>query len=1056
MRVLDAIREERAVLAQALKQEPGLRRLFVDDLYPDKAHFIYELLQNAEDQHATEVTFQLSEEKLQFEHNGTPFTEADIRGITGFGGGLKAGREDKIGRFGIGFKAVFKYTNTPRIWSPTYNFEIHDLVVPTELAQDPNIGATTRFEFPFDNPLKPSSDAAQEVLTGLEQLSETTLLFLNHISSIHWQIQSGPSGRVIRVDRGDGHIETQKLSGDQISASAHFLRFEKPIEETNGQRAAIAFAIEELPSPKGTPATSPNSKRYRVVPATPGRVAIYFPADKEVSGLRFHLHAPFVPELSRASVKDSPANEPLFKQLADLSVAALFAVRDRGLLDADFLAVLPNPRETLPDRYQIIRDGIIDALINQPLTPTQAKKHAPAKHLRQASAALKTLLSDDDLEQLIAYEDSPPQWVVNAPQRNSDADRLLSSLGIPNWDINDFILKLVQVHGYSFQWVDGAPRMIKGTPIQEWLSGHSDEWHQRLYALLYQELAPKHGLRRVRDACIVRTGTGEYDVGMRSFFATDDVDVDPILPRVRIATYTSGRNAAQKSDARKFLEGVGVREVGETEQVEAILKQRYAETPIRINRTTHTGDLKRFIALVDTDYNTAKMFAEYSVFQLADGSWGLPGDVYLDVPYVATGLDVFYSRLGDQTPRQALSAKYARLDIPRQKIAQFAKAVGAVTTLEISRISCRRNPEWHTSLRFAPGSKVTATSIDRDYTIVGLDEALEDPGIELSRLVWTSMTEMTAQGRYLRATYRMNQSYDARHASSQLVYVLRGHAWVPQGEHEFLSPAEATQDRLPSGFPYDPGWDWLQAVGFGENRANQESERRQQLSVARQWGIKTEEDLAVITRFMRHSHDDRVWAMSQLETRRERHDVDLPEHEPSQPERRAEKVATEAAQAPGRVTELRMRSVSVERESVKKDTDPYLRMQYTNPDDELICQICKSAMPFRLADGNHYFAAVEFLPDLRRRHYQNYLALCPNHAAMYQHANDAPDLVRRAFDELTDNTMEIVLAGEDFSIYFTRTHALDLQAIVAIDAPRLEPEGEDPSPADTRLPLEEA
>ena len=31
--------------------------------------------------------------------------------------------EDKIGRFGVGFKAVFAYSETPHIWSPTFSFQ---------------------------------------------------------------------------------------------------------------------------------------------------------------------------------------------------------------------------------------------------------------------------------------------------------------------------------------------------------------------------------------------------------------------------------------------------------------------------------------------------------------------------------------------------------------------------------------------------------------------------------------------------------------------------------------------------------------------------------------------------------------------------------------------------------------------------------------------------------------------------------------------------------------------------------------------------------------------
>ena len=1023
-------------LAEVLKEHPGIRKMLVEDLYPDKAHFIYELLQNAEDQQATLVTFELSAGALRFEHDGTPFRESDIRGITDFGDGTKASREDKIGRFGIGFKAVFNYTNTPRIWSPTYSFEIKDLVVPSALAMDPTIEARTRFEFPFDNPEKPADSAYREVLDGLEQLAEDTLLFLKSIASIRWQVDDGTNGWLRRFDHGDGHIETQKQHGDQILSRAHFLRFERPVEGTDGQRAAVAFALEALPRPEGVPESAPSSgKRYRVVPANPGRVAIYFPAHKEVSGLRFHLHAPFVPELSRASVKDTPANEPLFGCLADLVVESLSAIRDRGLLDADCLGVLPNPRDSLPDRYKIIRDTIITALINQPLTPTQSKAHAPANQLLQSSVALKSLLSDDDLERLVVYEEHPPRWVVNAPQRNSDADQLLSSLGIPDWDVDKFVGALVRSRN-SLHWEGGTPRWIFGSAIQEWLSGHTDQWHQRLYALLYRELEPSYKLRRVMNARIVRTGSGDYMEGNQCFFPTDGVEVDPILPRVRLATYTSGRNTAQKDDARRFLEAIGVREVGETEQVEAILDQRYADAPTRINQTTYKRDLKRFVALVEADPGSSKMFAEYHVFRLSDESWGCPHDVYLDAPYMDTGLHAFYSRLGDTAPRQALARSYAKLGIPSAKIAQFAESVGAAVSLQVSHIRCYGNPEWHTNLALAPGSNVTFTGTNRDYTIDGLDEVLEEPDIDVARLIWTSLSELTADGKYLRATFRKSKSYDSRHASSQLVHTLRDAAWIPQNDHGFVRPAEATQELLPSGFPYDSGSTWLQAVGFGEEVALKESERQAQLSVAKQFGIHDAQDFALFKRFQQHSFQEREWVMARLEELSQRRGMELPENEPAHPERRAELVAAEAEHAPERVTEKRTRSVSISRESVKKDTDPYLRMQYTNADDVLVCQMCMSAMPFRLSDGNHYFEAVEFLPDLRLRHYQNYLALCPNHAAMYQYGNDAPELVRRAFDEILENTMELVLAGQEASIFFTRTHLADLRSVIATDAAR--------------------
>src|SRR5947209_19552085 len=104
MKFLDEVRAKRQKLADVLSDEDysGIREI-VEELYPDRAHFIYELLQNAEDAEATEAWFSLNESSLTFEHNGRSFTEPDVLGITNIGKGTKREQEDKIGSFGVDF-----------------------------------------------------------------------------------------------------------------------------------------------------------------------------------------------------------------------------------------------------------------------------------------------------------------------------------------------------------------------------------------------------------------------------------------------------------------------------------------------------------------------------------------------------------------------------------------------------------------------------------------------------------------------------------------------------------------------------------------------------------------------------------------------------------------------------------------------------------------------------------------------------------------------------------------------------------------------------------------
>ena len=108
--------------------------------YADPTHFVYELLQNAEDQDATEVAFVVEEDRLTFHHNGLPFTRGDVESITGIGNSEKPKQANKIGRFGVGFKSVFQVTAQPVIDctldGKPFRFAIEDLVVSVRLSND--------------------------------------------------------------------------------------------------------------------------------------------------------------------------------------------------------------------------------------------------------------------------------------------------------------------------------------------------------------------------------------------------------------------------------------------------------------------------------------------------------------------------------------------------------------------------------------------------------------------------------------------------------------------------------------------------------------------------------------------------------------------------------------------------------------------------------------------------------------------------------------------------------------------------------------------------------
>lgn len=1034
---LESLAKQRKQFLEGLDANDGDINLDIfEDFYPDQAHFVFELLQNAEDAEATRAHFEVTQDGCGFEHDGKRlFTENNVRAITGIHNSTKKKSPDQIGKFGIGFKSVFVYTLSPEVHSGGFSFRITRLVLPEPIDAHPELGTRTRFWLPFNNPDKPPEVAFSEVEAALLALPETSILFLSHLEEISWQIGPAVRGRVRRHSHSASHVEVIKELEGKSKSSSHFLRFQEQVPGLDRQYVAVAYPLECESNVDTGDGDIPLKKRFRIISAKPGRTAVYFPADKENSGLRFHLHGPFVPELSRASIKETAVNLPLFEQLGRLAATSLHSIRDQGLLTAEFLAVLPNPHDQIPPRYECIRADIIKEMNSQPLTPTHAKSYAAANCLFQAKASLKELLSKEDLKFLAEPSNDDPQWAVGVTQKSSNVDRFLNGLDITEWDVDKFVELLIDKATDGWHWVSSSNRSASGPDhgFMQWLSAKSPEWHQELYSLLSLECQQGaefdgHPLAtKLQSLRIVRLTDSSYGVGRKCFFLSNGDTTNDVFSCVDSSVYTSGKSKTKQHHARRFLEEIGVRIIGESEQVDAILKERYtyeAEVP---DEKTYRKDLKRFVALVEKQPDAASLFKESYIFLCDDDIWYQPSGAYLDMPFLDTGLTHYYKAIGTDADRAALNECYSGYGIAISRLAKFAQALGAQTQLEIVEASCVDNPEW-SYLCSVPGERRTSP-INRDYCIPCIRQLLKRPTIAISKLIWQTMITLPSPD-YLTAMYQRNQSSGAHYAASQLVHELKVAEWVPQSSGRFVRPSEASRDFLPEGFPFDGGWKWLKAIQFGQGEAIRTKEQQQTQIAAKELGFADLETLDRARRFVALPQDEQLRILAALQRERDR--FGLPTNEPVNPERRAAKIRSRAAEAPKRNTEQRERSVSVGVDDVKRKAAQYLRQQYKNEDEEMICQICKAPLPFKLADGTAYFEKVEFLPELTKHYVQNYLALCPNHAAMFQHVNGSSDLIGDVID-LTGQEVHVMLAKEHATIYFTKTHLFDVKTLIDVD-----------------------
>jgi len=141
-------------------------------LYSDRTHFIYEIIQNAEDAGArigknVQIIFNLFKDRLEVRHNGKLFDEADVRGLCGLVEGTKKDNLTQIGKFGIGFKSVYAYTNSPEIYSGDESFCVKNYVLPEAIEQIDISENETIFIFPFNHSEVHSEQAFEEIANRL-------------------------------------------------------------------------------------------------------------------------------------------------------------------------------------------------------------------------------------------------------------------------------------------------------------------------------------------------------------------------------------------------------------------------------------------------------------------------------------------------------------------------------------------------------------------------------------------------------------------------------------------------------------------------------------------------------------------------------------------------------------------------------------------------------------------------------------------------------------------------------------------------------------------------
>ena len=472
-------------------------RWISEQFYSDSTHFIYELLQNAEDalerrsdndetRHlSNEVSFRLHENRLEVSHYGHPFIEDDVIGISDILRGTKSLDYKQIGKFGIGFKSIYAFTSSPEVHSGDEHFCIKEYIHPQSAAPIKINPGETLFILPFDHSSITPDIAFKKIKERLSGLGLQTLLFLKYIDQIIWDVNGINKGIYIRetqiIDAGKSRKVSIIGKKGKNSIEQNWLIFEKDVDRPdNGGSTQVEVAYRLGCDNK--------DKKEKIVGVDGAAVFAYFPTEKETH-LRFLIQGHYITTPARDNISvDKEWNLILVDETASLVVESLILLRDMGFMDLDLLLSLPIQNQHFPKDsvFYPMFEKVRAALSENSLLPAHEGGYISAGNAQLArSSELRGLLSEDILSELFGF-DKQYRWLIDEISENTTPE------------LRTYLMQELDIEEIN-------PEKFANKITHEFLTNRSDEWIVSFYSFLNSQAALWRKRSYDRNEGVLRT-----------------------------------------------------------------------------------------------------------------------------------------------------------------------------------------------------------------------------------------------------------------------------------------------------------------------------------------------------------------------------------------------------------------------------------------------------------------------------------------------------------------------------------------------------------------------
>ena len=745
------------------------------DLYDDRTHFIYELLQNAEDAlrrrgdapQSRTVRFDLSDQGLRISHYGKPFDRRDVEGVCGIALSTKEGDLTRIGRFGIGFKSVYGFTDRPEVHSGDEDFGIDKFVWPSaqpSIERDPD-------QTIFVMPLRDPAENGAVIARGLRAINLDTLLFLREIDTIEWSIPTGDTGMYMRQsERLAEQVRRVNLIGESTGrddSDQEWLVFSKPMHGEGGEQAGhveVAFFI----------------KNRHVSPVSRSSLVVFFPTAVPTNlGLR--VQGPYRTTPSRENVpRDEPWNQACVDSTSDLLVDALLWLREHDMLNVDVLKCLPLEEAKFEDDlFAPLYDKIKAAFIDHRLLPVSGNGFAASGDVKIArSGNLRDLFTPAMLGEIFAADD-PLYWLSGD----------ITDRSAP--ELTRYLRDVLEVD-------EMRPLNVIRKLTSTLLERQSNEW----VAALYEFLNTQRELHReARQWPIIRLSNGQHVVAYKGSVA------QAYLPGEGKTNFPTIRPEVCSTDgAKEFLEAIGLSSPDPVEDVIRNILPKYKEDEIDVTDFDYAEDVERMVEAFRTDsaerreklVQMLKLAHFVRAIDTEDRScWSTPGDLYLRTDRLDTLFDGVEGIMFVDRNYECLRGGDVR---------SMLEACAASGYLQSEPTKCDLSWLEMREIRRKAGMDMYTRDVPRDCSLRGVPRLLAymvglSPEARRCRAetLWDALVDVAGRtpGAFS-GTYKWGYYREERTAEfdAAIVRTLNGTAWVPSAGGDFRVPAEVSFETL--------------------------------------------------------------------------------------------------------------------------------------------------------------------------------------------------------------------------------------------------------------------